>query len=547
MKSLHQFFTKPWLYLAIIIFGTFLKIYHFNYKLFWRDEIATVLYTSGVKESKYINDIPVNQIVSIKFVDSLLHNSRKPYSTKDEIKGILSDTHLTPAHYILLAVWYRIVGDDNMDYRLLSIFLSILSLPFIFFLAKSLFKSGLGGWITTSLYAVSPFINCQSQEARYYIVWVFFFVLSNCLFLLATKHNRILWWIAYAVASVLALYSSILSALFILGHLIYVLVCQKQLVTKLLVTHVCILAAYAPWLYFLYTVRHTIQSGMSWHTFEHTSIFSLEFLFFQMLGWSKSFTYFSDWVFYFLLFTGKISQELYVGLAVDIVILCLIFYSIRHLIYKSSKEVKWYLISIILPLFLFFYISDIIRNGLTSVVWRYQVVNMVGITIVVANLFTHKIKDGKIWFMVLYCGLIISGLISTIKIAEKRCWNTSPDCQSIINVAQVISQASYPLIITDLGGFGEYGFDNFLSTINESKSKNAEILYCKGAIPDIRKQLAGKAYSEIFVIQASDEFITTLKAQFGNNFFLYKKEDNAFYPQMIWKIKFEKADFSLSR
>jgi uncharacterized membrane protein len=538
MKLFHHLFTKPWLYLAVITIGAFFKIYHLEHKLFWRDEIASVLYASGVKESKYINDIPANEIISIKYFDSVLHNADKPYTTKQEITGILSNTHLTPFHYILLSLWYRVMGDDDMDYRLLSVFIFMLSLPFLFMLAKTLFNSNLGGWITTSLYAVSPFINCQSQEARYYIIWIFFFISSNCFFLLAIKHKKVVWWIAYALSSILALYTSILSATFILGHLAYIIICQRHLLMKLLITQVLMLAAYMPWLYFLYSVRNAIQSGMAWHhIYAQPSIFSLELLFFQMIGWARSFTYFSDFTYYFVLYTGKLQQELYLGLFVDVIVLWMIFYSIGHLISKSSKDVKWYLLSIILPLFLFFYLSDVIRHGFTSVLWRYQVVNMVGITIVVANLLTSKIKDGRPLFVSLYCGLIILGIISTARIAEERCWNTSADCPSIINVAQIIAKESYPLIITDLGGFGEYGFDNFLSIINESKSKNADVLYCKETIPDIRIQLAGKQYSQIFVLQASDQFIEILKRQLGDSFVMYIKEDNVFYPQIIWKIK----------
>jgi len=538
MKSFYDFFSKPALYLTIITIGSFLKIYHFEYKLFWRDEIASVLYTSGVKESRYINDIPTNEIISIKYFDSILHNTKKPYTTKQEITGVFSNTHLTPLHYVLLTVWYRVVGDADMDYRLMSVFIFMLSLPFLFVLAKTLFNSNLGGWITTSLYAVSPFINCQSQEARYYILWIFFFILSNCFFLLAIRRTRVVWWIAYAAASVLALYTSILSCLFVLGHLAYIFICQKHLLKKVFITQVLVLATYTPWLYFLYTVRDTIQSGMAWHhTYAQPSIISLELLFFQMLGWTRSFSYFSDYTYYFTLYAGKLQRELYVGLLVDLIVLCMIFYSISYLIRRSSKEVKWYLISTILPVFLFFYLSDVIRHGLTSILWRYQVVNMVSVTTVVANLLTIKIKEGRPLFIGLYCGLITLGIISTFRIAEERCWNTSPDCASIINVAQVIAKEPYPLIITDLGGFGEYSFHNFLSIINESKSKDADILYCEQAILDIRSPLKGKTYSEIFVIQASDNFINNLKHQLGDSFMLYIKEDNSVNPQIIWKIK----------
>jgi uncharacterized membrane protein len=537
MKFPLRLFTKPWLYLAVIIIGTFFKIYHFEYKLFWRDEIASVLYASGVKESVYINDIPANEIISINYFDSLLHNAEKPYTTQQEVSGILSNTHLTPFHYILLTLWYRVVGDDVMDYRLLSVFIFILSLPFVFLLARTLFKSSLGGWIATSLYAVSPYIHCQSQEARYYIIWIFFFILSNCCFLLAIKHKTVLWWIAYAVASILALYTSILSVTFILGHLAYTLICHRHLLMKLFITQAAILATYVPWLYFLYSVRNAIQSGMSWHhTYAQPSIFSLELLFFQMIGWTKSFTYFSDYTYYFVLYAGKLQRELYFAIIVDVLVLCMIMYCIGHLIRKGIKEVKWFLIFIIAPLFLFFYLSDVIRHGLTSVLWRYQVVNMVGIIIVVANLLTDKIKDGRPLFVSLYCALITLGIISTTRIVEERCWNTSPDCPSIINVARIINEEPYPLIITDLGGFGEYSFDNFLSIINESRA-NADVMYCTGTIPDIRKLLAGKPYSKVFVIQASDSFINLLKLQFGDSFMLYRTENNSIYPQLIWRIK----------
>lgn len=169
----------PWLCLVIVIVGTLLKFKHLESKLFWQDEISTVLYTSGVTPDKYINAIPINQIKDISYYDSLLHLNNKSQSLKSEIKGILSDTHLTPAHYVFLTLWHRIVGDDDLHFRLFSVFIFIISLPFLFLLARTLFNSNLGGWIATSLYAVSPFINLAAQEARYYGLWVFCFILSK--------------------------------------------------------------------------------------------------------------------------------------------------------------------------------------------------------------------------------------------------------------------------------------------------------------------------------------------------------------------------------
>jgi uncharacterized membrane protein len=537
MDAFRQLLPKPWLYLAIVVFGIVIKFYNLNYKLFWRDEVSSVLYASGVKESLTVNQIPVNEIKSVKFYDSLLDNSQKPDPLKNQVQGIFSNTHLTPAHYVFLTIWYRLVGDDEIHYRFFSVFIFILSLPFMFLLAKNLAGSNLAGWIGLSLYSVSPLIHFLAQETRYYMVWVFFFILSNYLFLLAIKQNKILWWTSYIIASILALYTSLLSALFIIGHLIYILLYQKALRMKFTFCLLLTVLAYLPWLYFLFTEREAIITGMSWHVYDHASVFSLEYIFFQLLGWVRAFTYLVDWTPYFQLFSGTLIPGLLVGLLVDIIVLGFIFYAIWYLATKSPKETKRVLILIILPLFLFFYISDIIRNGLTSIVWNYHIVNMVGIILVVTILLTDKIRKGKLLFVGFYLGLIIMGISTTLKTAEKRCWNTTPDCPSVIEIARVISQSSKPLIITDFGGIDGYGFMNFLAILNESRSGNADIMYCKGAIPDMKVKIKGKEYSEVYVIQSSDELVQNLKSNLGEDMVLYRKLDDAVFSHKIWKIK----------
>jgi hypothetical protein len=108
-----------------ILHKPLLKFYRLESKLFWRDEISSVLYTSGIKDSTYLDKIPVHAIRNIGFYDNLLHLGTQPYPLTSEISGILSDTPLTPAHYIFLTLWYRLVGDDMLDYRLFSLLIKI--------------------------------------------------------------------------------------------------------------------------------------------------------------------------------------------------------------------------------------------------------------------------------------------------------------------------------------------------------------------------------------------------------------------------------------
>ncbi len=62
MSTILKFFLKPWLYIVIIIVGVALKFYHLDGKLFWIDEVSTVLYTSGVNGEIIQKEIPVNLI-----------------------------------------------------------------------------------------------------------------------------------------------------------------------------------------------------------------------------------------------------------------------------------------------------------------------------------------------------------------------------------------------------------------------------------------------------------------------------------------------------
>jgi uncharacterized membrane protein len=515
MSTIRNFLLNPWLYIIIVIIGTALKFYHLNYKLFWEDEVSTILYTSGVKGIK--KNIPVNQIKHINYYDSLIHLSTKSYTVKSELTGIFSDTHLTPAHYAFLTLWYRIAGDGATDYRLFSVFIFILSLPFLFLLAKTLFNSKLAGWMTVSLYAVSPFINLEAQEARYYILWAFFFIATNYLFLRAVRQNKLFWWIAYVIVSILGLYTSLLSGLLLFGHIVYIFLFQKELRTKFSFSILFIVIAYLPWMYFLYTVRDTIKMGLAWHGFSHSSLFSLDLLFFHLLGFVRSFIYFKNAGTFFM----------------DFLVLLFVLFSFFHLFAKSARHVKWFLALIIFPLVFLFYITDIVRHTCASALWRYQIVNMVGISLVVTNLLKDKIENGKLLYGSIYMGLVLLGITSILKIEEGRCWNTRPDCESNIQEAHLIAHAEHPLLITDFGG---WGFANFIAVLNGSKARNADIMYCKGEIQDKIEEIKSKAYSEIYLVQPSEKLVKNLRLLLGERMLPLKKEANVMSPQ-IWQIK----------
>jgi uncharacterized membrane protein len=105
--------------------------------------------------------------------------NKQNYTIGSQLKGLSKIATLNPLHYAFLIFWHRIGGDDAVDYRLFNVFIFILTLPFLFPLARTLFKSTLAGWIAVSLYSVSPFFHFYAQEARYNTLWAFFLIQSQ--------------------------------------------------------------------------------------------------------------------------------------------------------------------------------------------------------------------------------------------------------------------------------------------------------------------------------------------------------------------------------
>ena len=213
MNKLSELFQKPWIYLFITILGVGLKFYHLNYKIFWEDEIYTVQHVIGARNILEIDPGVENEIVALSQYKALLKHSAHEYTLGQELAAQIRTMNLNPLHYVFLSFWYRLTGDDILEYRLFSVLIFMLTLPFLFFLARKLFRSGLAAWIATSLYSVSPFLHVFAQEARYYILWAFTLVLLHFFLVYALDKKKLLWWAGYALAGILALYCSVLSGL----------------------------------------------------------------------------------------------------------------------------------------------------------------------------------------------------------------------------------------------------------------------------------------------------------------------------------------------
>jgi uncharacterized membrane protein len=513
MKPIQQFLLRPYLYLIIIIIGTALKFYRLDNKLFWFDEICTVQHTSGIPDGKYPGLIPLNEIKNINFYSDLYHLNKQNYTIGSQLKGLFSSTQLTPLHYSFLMFWHRIVGDDNIDYRLFGIFIFIITLPFFFLLARKLFKSNLAGWGAVSLYAVSPYINLFAQEARYYILLAFFIIVLHYLFLLLIQYNKIKWWIAYSLIAIMAMYTSFISCIIIFGHFIYVCFLKNELWFKFSINLFIILLVYSPWIYSMYINYNEISMALSWHSApENVPVFMP--LIGQIFFFISIFEFLIDYCLIFVDNMISFSPRVILIFVINSLVLILLITAFVYFFRKSQKEEKYFVLLIILPGFILFCIYDIVRNGLTSWWWRYHIFNIIGIILVVTYLLYRKIEQGKLSIIGIYAGLVILGIISVLTISRSRYWYHGGYWQQVyIEDARLFSKAEKPLLITDYSF--RIGMVDFMVVINECKSDNIDILRASPDKENVEEILIDKNYSEIYVTHASNELVENLKSQFG--------------------------------
>ena len=220
-----------------------------------------------------------------------------------------------------------------------------------------------------------------------------------------------------------------------------------------------------------------------------------------------------------------------VSLLLMILTLVLLVMALVHLFRKSSRDVKYFLLIMILPSMLFYYTLDLIRNSWLSAMWRYQMISLSAILLVAANYLGSKIKDGKIIHFIIFTLVIIIGVSSIYTLSQNPCWMTRHDCTEDLSDAELLTRSDHTLIITDLVKH----FNNFMVVLNQCDSDNIDVLYVSPDINNVDSMLIGKDYSDIIVFHASKDLIYNLKGQFGSR--MDSLEMKYLYP--VWQISMD--------
>lgn len=517
MNITKNLFSKSWLFILIILVGVSLKFYRLDDKMFWYDELATVFHVAGADDVLGVSDAHLNEIAGISEYTRLLKHGNFDYPLIPQLKKQVRNMNLNPLHYPLLSIWYRLVGDDFVHYRLFSVLMFLLTLPFMFLLAGELFGSARAGWIAVSLYSVSPFIHYFAQEARYYILWAFLLVVIHYFLLKAVRSGKNKYWFGYVVFGVLSLYASALSGVMIFEHLLFVLIAGKGARVKFTVAIAVIAVLYAPWFFYLVANRNEIFAALAWHKFQVVPLWAP--LLGLVLGLARTFSFYLNYTLFWDDVFHHITPAMMLETGFNLVILAVLVMAVISIIKNERRESAWFVLLIFLPGLLFFFALDIARHAITTHWWRYYIFNTIPVILLVTGLFARKTAEKKLVFDVLYIGFVVISLYSVATIAQYHYWYLGGNWQQeFVDNAKLLEQAERPLMITDFvwNNSPIEGKMHAMESLVDCNSPRVDVLRVSPDIQNVDALIPAKRYSDIFVIYASDQLLDNLQNQFGD-------------------------------
>jgi uncharacterized membrane protein len=436
--------------ILLLVVGICFRFANLDGKIYWYDEAYTSLRVSGYTETEVIQQFATPKIITAQELQ-LYQQPNQDKNLVDTIESLAKEEpQHSPFYFLLVRFWMQLFGNSIAVTRSLSVVISLLAFPCIYWLCLELFNSSFAAWLSVAVIAISPFHFLYAQEAREYSLWTVTILLCSASFLRALRLKTKWNWLLYALTSALSFYSFALSVLVTISHGIYLLILEKFRFTKS-VKAFCLASGlgvllFIPWLLVVWKNLSQIHQTLSWSNYQPSLIVLL-------LRWIPNFTrIFIDWN--YLSSSPLLSR---ISIIPSFIFFGLLFaYSLYHLYKKTAKKVWLFVIIFIFLPTLFLTLPDLIKGGQQSIVLRYFTPAILGIELAVVYLLSEKLSLiwisllAKRWWQLTLVGLFSSGLISCAIASPAEIWWTKLANQATPNLADVINQSHpHSLLIVD--------------------------------------------------------------------------------------------------
>lgn len=506
------------LIIILLVLGIFFRFVNLDKKVFWIDEVHSVVRIVGYTRTEFVQQLSQGQILSIE--DLQRYQKLSPErGFSDSIKALGGNPEHSPLYYVLARFWMQGFSSPVIATRSLSAVISLLAFPCLYWLCLELFASPLTGWIAIALMTVSPFHVLYAQEAREYSLWAVAILLSSAALLWAIRPSDrkfpISKWVVYATTVALGLYSHLLFLLVILVHGIYLVSTisfrdekARVIVVKYILATLAGVLAFLPWLLLFINDSDGIGGWVAKKTPITTLIqrwaINLSSLFFDVqISYPER-----------LFDIESVNDSVKLGygtISIILLIVTLISYS-AYFLYKKTKKQTWLLIFTLISIpGLIMVLPDLISGGQRSTIGRFLTPCYLGIQLAVAYLLTAKITANfvKLWqqkfWQLLLVILLSLGVVSCAIASQAETWWNKYSSYDNPQLAQRINQAPSPLIISGPEKASR------LTSLSYELKPNVRFFLTENPnemkIPD--------SVSTIFLFRPSTEFIQALETQQG--------------------------------
>ena len=562
MTSFHLPWTKqnPAIRLVILCFmllvlGIVFRFTNLDRQVYWHDEAYTSLRISGYSAIDVNQALFNGQVIGIEDLQQYQRpNTDRP--VWDTVRSLaIEDSQHPPLYYVLVRLWAQVLGASVATIRSLSALIGVFIFPSLYWLCRELFAHPvihhrsnrsnrstpstsinsqhipipvLGNWVASvaiALIAISPFQVLYAQEAREYGLWAVWILLSSAALLRALRLNRWQSWALYGVTTSLGLYTHPLMLFVAIGQGLYVLVMERFRFSRALFAYLLSFLGFAfplflPW--FAIIAVNWSRTGATW-----TSVpLPLDVL---LKTWGLHLNR------AFLLTIGDYGFDHWLTYVSLPLLLILVIYAFYVLCRQTPARIWVFVLtltgSVAVPLML----ADLILGGQRSTASRYLMPAYLGMQLAVAYLLATKLLSGdrvkrSMWQGIAAIVFAVGVAACVINTQSETVW-TKVVNYNMPTVARIINASPQPLVVSHSGNI------NFGSIFSLSYLVN----------PNTQFQLADgsqnqesenppqipEGYSDVFLLNPSDQFRQQLEQQQGNSAELVFNDAHLF----LWKMK----------
>lgn len=432
--------------IVLIILGVFFRFVNLESKAYWIDETFTSLQVSGYNQSEVKQGILDGHEIDIhdirKYQYPLPNSSKTPINV---MQGLISfEPQHTPLYFILSRYWLQLFGNSINIIRAFGVLTSLLSLFFLYLVCIELFRDELIAYMTTALFATSPFFVILAQEARPYSLWTTTILLSSFALLKAQSLQTVKAWFLYGLSVTLGLYTFLFTALVIFSHAIYIFTTERfrfgTRVYAYIIASFTGILAFLPWIIILVSSKEKLKNYASLPaTFSDFFIkgllknFGLQFLDF---GIKKESSFILVISVFFILF----------------LISCI--YVIYFII--SDKQIKAkprvFILSLFFVPLITVLVTDIVNGSQRFLVPRYLIPSFLGLQMVIAYFFSDRLKHhsqkNRIWQIIIAVVFSVA-ILSDLTFVTAKKWPTKEPSNINFDVAEIINRSTNPLVLSD--------------------------------------------------------------------------------------------------